>query len=125
MTISEYLKKNGPSLSSVLIKEFSTDSISQNAIRQRLSRLKSPIKKLKGFFKDNQSFFYLEEQFLSEQYKVNLWRSQNTHINYWLFHIYLLFFLLLHVVHQQIDILPEEYSLYRMLVFYQSLSPTE
>lgn len=78
MTISEYLKKNGPSLSSVLIKEFSTDSISQNAIRQRLSRLKSPIKKLKGFFKDNQSFFYLEEQFLSEQYKVNLLKALRT-----------------------------------------------
>lgn len=78
MTIAEYLKKNGPTLSSVLIKELSSDNLSQNTIRQRLSRLQSPIKKLKGFFKDNQSLFYLEEQFNSEQFKISLIESLKT-----------------------------------------------
>lgn len=76
MTVVEYLKKNGPTLSSELIKFFSADNeVAQNTIRQRLSRLGKPVGRLKGFFKDNQVFFYLEEQINSEEYARGLVKS--------------------------------------------------
>ncbi|SDI11146.1 hypothetical protein SAMN05421846_104110 [Chryseobacterium taeanense] len=72
MTVEQYLKKNGPTLSSVLIKELSDDGLSQEAIRKRISRLKSPVNKIIGFFKDNQAFYFLDEQFQTQIYFENL-----------------------------------------------------
>ena len=72
MTVEQYLKKNGPTLSSELIKVFSNDGISQDAIRKRLTRLKLPVNKILGFFKDNQAFYFLDEQFQTQIFFENL-----------------------------------------------------
>ncbi len=72
MTVEQYLKKNGPTLSSVLIKELSNVGLSQEAIRKRISRLKSPVNKIIGFFKDNQAFYFLDEQFQTQIFYENL-----------------------------------------------------
>jgi hypothetical protein len=58
VTIQEYILKNGPTLSSDLIKYFQREGLSNDAIRKRLSRIADPIYKIRGFFKDNQTFFY-------------------------------------------------------------------
>lgn len=72
MTIEQYLRYNGPTLSSKLIKVLSNDGISQEAIRKRLSRLKSPVNKIIGFFKDNQAFYFLDEQLQTQIFFDNL-----------------------------------------------------
>lgn len=72
MTIKEYIKNNGPTLSSELITFYKDSGLSDEAIRKRISRISDPIKKIKGFFKDNQSFLYLENQYNKDIYHENL-----------------------------------------------------
>ncbi|KAA6317259.1 hypothetical protein EZS27_032555 [termite gut metagenome] len=68
MIIETYLKENGPVLSGELIKILKEDGLTQEAIRKRIERLKSPISKINGFFKDNQSLFYLQEQYQKQEF---------------------------------------------------------
>lgn len=72
MTIYDYLKMNGPCLSGDLIRQLKNEGASDEAIRKRISRLKPPVHKKKGFFKDNQSFIFLDKQFETEEYYENL-----------------------------------------------------
>ncbi len=67
-TIEQLLRDQGPMLSSDLISNMTEANLTNEAIRKRISRLKSPVTKLGGFFIDNQSFFYLEEQFEKQEY---------------------------------------------------------
>jgi hypothetical protein len=62
-SIEKILKKEGPLLSSDLLRvmESQDPGISPEAIRKRLSRIEYPVKRLFGFFADNQIFFYLDE----------------------------------------------------------------
>jgi hypothetical protein len=67
-TVETYLREHGPILSGELIQILAEEGVSTDAIRKRISRLRPPISKLKGFFKDNQSFFYLQEQYLKQEF---------------------------------------------------------
>lgn len=67
-SIEQYLRDNGPQLSSQLISYMKFEGVTNEAIRKRLSRLKPPIKKLGGFFADNQTLFYLQEQYNKPEY---------------------------------------------------------
>lgn len=80
MTIESILKDKGPLLSSDLITVIKQNEpgISDEAIRKRLSRVKSPIRKIQGFYTDNQAFFYLESQFNSQDYFESLKDSFKT-----------------------------------------------
>jgi hypothetical protein len=77
-SIENYLKDNGPTLSSVLISELKSENLSDEAIRKRISRLKPPITKMSGFFQDNQSLFYLQEQYLKPEFFEGLLNSIKT-----------------------------------------------
>ncbi len=66
-SIESILKKKGPLLSGELAKIIGdTTGASNEAIRKRLSRAAKPIYRIKGFFADNQVFFYLEEHYTQE-----------------------------------------------------------
>jgi hypothetical protein len=71
-TIETYLREHRPTLSGKLIQILAEEGVSTDAVRKRISRLRPPISKLKGFFKDNQSFFYLQEQYLKQEYYEEL-----------------------------------------------------
>jgi len=45
-----------------------TSTANKEAIRKRLSRAISPVRRVRGFFADNQAFFYLEEQYNKDFY---------------------------------------------------------
>ncbi len=67
--IEHFLKKQGPQLSTNLIKFLvSNYSISEDTARKRLSRLKLPITKIKGLFSDNQAFYYLQHQYKKTEF---------------------------------------------------------
>jgi hypothetical protein len=51
------------------------ESISDEAIRKRLSRMGDSVQKMKGFFLDNQVLFYLREQYRKPEYYEGLVRS--------------------------------------------------
>ena len=59
-------------LSSALIKKLEFEGVSSEAIRKRLTRLKAPVYKLRGFFTDNQSFFYHQKQIDTHEYYEHL-----------------------------------------------------
>lgn len=64
-----YLKNNGPTLSGELIRLIrNEEGISDVAIRQRLSRQIDPIRSLKGMLAENQTLFYLKEQYRQPEY---------------------------------------------------------
>jgi hypothetical protein len=68
-SIESVLRNNGPMLSGELAEILLKDGdANKEAIRKRLSRTKLPITRVGGFFADNQSMFYLQEQFNSEIY---------------------------------------------------------
>lgn len=70
--IDQILKDRGPMLSGVLAQELANHSVNPIAARKQISRLTSPIKKLKIGFENNQSFVYLENQADTEEYWKNL-----------------------------------------------------
>lgn len=72
MTIQEYLITNGPTLSSDLISYFQKEGLTSEAIRKRLSRITSPIFKIQGFFKDNQTFFYHIDHYNDDRFYDSL-----------------------------------------------------
>lgn len=72
MTIEEYLLKNGPALSSEIIQHYQNEGLSSEAIRKRLSRLNNPVNKIKGFFKDNQTFLYHKDHYDDERFYIGL-----------------------------------------------------
>ena len=72
MTIKDYIIKNGPCLSSELIKLYKSKEVSDDAIRKRLSRVGSPINRISGLFQKGQIFFYHKDQYQNEIYFENL-----------------------------------------------------
>ena len=63
-SIEVILRNKGPLLSGELAEIISSNnSANKEAIRKRLSRVQAPVRRIKGFFVDNQSFLYLEEQY--------------------------------------------------------------
>jgi hypothetical protein len=69
MTIEKILRDKGPLLSGELADIIGKiEGGSKDAIRKRISRTKLPVTRIKGFFVDNQSFFYLQEQYNKEIY---------------------------------------------------------
>ena len=68
MTTEDYIKQKGPLLSSQLITYYEDENTSKDAIRKRLERLPESIGRIRGFFKDNQTFFYHKEQQFTEKY---------------------------------------------------------
>ena len=78
MTTEDYIKQKGPLLSSQLIKYYEDGSTGKDAIRKRLERLPKSIGRIRGFFKDNQTFFYYKEQQFTERYFYALIESLKT-----------------------------------------------
>lgn len=76
-SVKKALKKCGPSRSRLLIDELrQSTKISQQAARQRLSRSRPPIERLRNsLLPKGESFFYLREQYRSEWYWRNLLRD--------------------------------------------------
>lgn len=70
--IEEILEEKGPILTGELISILSKSGKSNDAIRKSLSRLKSPVMKLKGLFADNQTLFYLQKQYDKPEYYEGL-----------------------------------------------------
>ena len=66
MTTEDYIKEKGPLLSSQLIKHYEGGNTSTDAIRKRLERLPESIGRIKGFFKDNQTFFIIKSSNLQK-----------------------------------------------------------
>ena len=75
------LKKHGPMLSGKLARIFENEyGVSNMAARQALSRAKSPVNKICTLsFEKNQKFFYLENQFMSQQYVDRLLEDVKGH----------------------------------------------
>lgn len=62
--IESILKNNGPMLSGDLATILLKNGVAtKDAARKQIQRAKSPVRKIRGFFTDNQSFLYLEGQF--------------------------------------------------------------
>jgi len=78
MTTEDYIKQKGPLLSSQLITYYEDENTSKDAIRKRLERLPESIGRIRGFFKDNQTFFYHKEQQFTEKYFSVLIESLKT-----------------------------------------------
>ncbi|WP_454988285.1 hypothetical protein, partial [Capnocytophaga leadbetteri] len=78
MTTEDYIKQEGPLLSSQLITYYEDENTSKDAIRKRLERLPESIGRIRGFFKDNQTFFYHKEQQFTEKYFSVLIESLKT-----------------------------------------------
>ena len=78
MTTEDYIKQKGRLLSSQLIKYYEDGSTGKDAIRKRLERLPKSIGRIRGFFKDNQTFFYYKEQQFTERYFYALIESLKT-----------------------------------------------
>ena len=78
MTTEDYIKQKGPLLSSQLITYYEDENTSKDAIRKRLERLPESIGRIRGFFKDNQTFFYHKEQQSTEKYFSILIESLKT-----------------------------------------------
>jgi hypothetical protein len=69
--IAELITTNGPILSSDLIqaiKENSTESLNDEALRKRLSRLPSTVRRLKGIFSQKQALYYDADIYGSPEY---------------------------------------------------------
>lgn len=66
-SIETILRNKGPLLSGELAELLAKESnANKEAIRKRLSRAKFPVTRIRGFFVDNQSMFYLQEQYNKE-----------------------------------------------------------
>ncbi len=76
--IEQILNDNGPTLTGELISILLASGRSNDAIRKGLSRLKPPVMKLRGFFSDNQTLFYLQEQYGKEEYYEGLVKAIQT-----------------------------------------------
>jgi hypothetical protein len=77
--VESLLREKGPTLSGELIQLMhERDGVSNDAIRQRLSRLKEPVCRLKGIFTENQILFYLKEHQLQPEYYNGLVRALST-----------------------------------------------
>ena len=74
-SVEQLLREQGPMLSSDLISNMTEANLTNEAIRKRLSRLKAPVMKLGGFFSDNQSMFYLQEQYGKSEYYEGIRRA--------------------------------------------------
>ena len=75
-SIDNILRINGPMLSSRLIEILVKQAkISPGAARQRLSRAKLPVTKIKGLWADNQAFYHLQEQYKKEEFYDSLLES--------------------------------------------------
>ena len=67
--IETILKNQGPLLSGQLAEILMKNgAVSKDAARKQIERAKSPVYKIQGFFTDNQSFLYLEEQYQKEAF---------------------------------------------------------
>lgn len=68
-SVTEYLVKNGPALSSDIAASFRSSGLSDVAARQRLSRLPEGVMVLSGLsFPKRARFIYLERQFGTDKY---------------------------------------------------------
>ena len=72
--LEKLIKEEGPFLSGELIQILTTGEkpITNQAARQRLSRLEGDIHKIKGLFADRQIFFYHKNNYGSEKYYLGL-----------------------------------------------------
>ena len=72
-SIETILRTKGPLLSGELGEILGRETYaSKEAIRKRLSRTKLPVTRIRGFFADNQSLFYLQEQYQQEEYYLGM-----------------------------------------------------
>lgn len=74
LRVSVLLKQHGPMLSGELARIFEkTYNVSNEAARQALSRAKFPVCKIQALsFDKNQKFFYIDSQYMSQQYVEEL-----------------------------------------------------
>lgn len=79
--VAELLKRHGPMISGDLARLYEKAyNVSNETARKALSRSKAPVKKFYKFkFDKNQLFYYLESQFMSEQYKHALLSAIEQH----------------------------------------------
>lgn len=71
----EYLlKKNGPTISGELARLYeNTYGVSNETARKAISMAKNPVRRINSIkFDKNQMFYYLERQYMSEQFKSSL-----------------------------------------------------
>lgn len=84
--VIDLLKKHGPMLSGKLAHLFEKEyGVSNEAARQALSRAKSPVNKICTLsFEKNQKFFYLESQYMSQNYVDRLLENirENSQVNW-------------------------------------------
>ena len=68
--LKQYIKDNGPTLSSELIELLVSrgKAVSESAARQQLSRLKGDVIRIRGLFKDRQVLFHDPQIYGSEEY---------------------------------------------------------
>ncbi|MBF0598324.1 PDDEXK family nuclease [Faecalibacter rhinopitheci] len=78
MTIENYILKNGPTLSGKIIEFYKNSGASDEAIRKRISRVGNTIFKIKGFFKNNQTFLYHKDQYNTDIFYTSLLFSIKT-----------------------------------------------
>lgn len=73
------LKKQGPLLSGELAAILMEKGApSKDAARKQIERARPPVRKIRGFFSDNQSYLYLEDQFQKEIYFEELKKAFST-----------------------------------------------
>lgn len=79
--IERLLRETGPLMTTELINLISLHEPGTNkeAIRKRLSRVQNPIKRIHGFFIDNQTFYYLEDQRAKDQFYISLRNAFRTY----------------------------------------------
>lgn len=72
-SIKNILEDRGPLLTGELIEILTSEyGLSNDAARKRLSRIGSPVHKIKGFFTENQTFCYLQTQYKQDEYFTGL-----------------------------------------------------
>lgn len=79
--VEKLLKDHGPMLSGDLAREYENEYHTSNeAARKAISRATSPVHKLLKFkFDKNQQFYYLNSQYMSDEYKEMLYSSMKEH----------------------------------------------
>lgn len=67
--ILDYLRENGPTRSSEIVAELLRDGVAEDAARQRISRLRDPIKRLGGINLPNrEAFLFIDGEYGSERF---------------------------------------------------------
>lgn len=74
-SLEKHIRDNGPFLSGELIEMLTSKGISESAARQRISRLRGDVYRIKGLFANRQILFHHKEEYGSEDYFSGLSRA--------------------------------------------------